>query len=135
MEQEKSCGAVIFNSEGKVLIVKHNAGHWDFPKGHMESGESEEQTALREVKEETNIDIKLLTKYRYESHYSPKENVEKTVVFFLAQSISDQLVKQDAEIANIGWFENKEAMDILTFDNAKEIYLKAYNDYLILNCK
>ncbi len=133
MEQEKSCGAVIFNRDGKVLIVKHNAGHWDFPKGHMEVGESEEDTALREVKEETNIDIELLTDFRYESHYSPKENVEKTVVFFLANSKSSDLVKQDAEIANIGWFDYKEAKEILTYDNAKELFEKAHNDYLNLN--
>ena len=59
MTTEKSCGAVIFNDEDKVLIVKHNAGHWDFPKGHMEAGETETQTAIREVKEETNIDVTL----------------------------------------------------------------------------
>lgn len=130
MTTEKSCGAVIFNAEGKVLIVKHNAGHWDFPKGHMEAGETETQTAIREVKEETNIDIDIIEEYRYESHYSPKENVEKTVVFFLAKSKSDKLVKQDAEIANIGWFSNSEALDILTYDNAKEIYINAYKDYI-----
>ena len=133
MEQEKSCGAVIFNRDGKVLIVKHNAGHWDFPKGHMEVGGSEEDTALREVKEETNIDITLITEYRYESHYSPKENVEKTVVFFLAKSKSSDLIKQDAEIANIGWFDYKEAKEILTYDNAKELFENAYNDYISLN--
>ena len=60
MTKEKSCGAVIFNNEDKVLIVKHNAGHWDFPKGHMEAGETEKQTALREVKEETKIDIHII---------------------------------------------------------------------------
>ena len=130
MTTEKSCGAVIFNDEDKVLIVKHNAGHWDFPKGHMEAGETETQTALREVKEETNIDIDILEDYRYESHYSPKENVEKTVVFFLAKSKSEKLEKQDAEIANIGWFSYKEALDIITYDNAKELYKKAYNDYI-----
>lgn len=130
MTTEKSCGAVIFNDEDKVLIVKHNAGHWDFPKGHMEAGETETQTAIREVKEETNIDIDIIEEYRYESHYSPKENVEKTVVFFLAKSKSDKLVKQDAEIANIGWFSYKEALDIITYDNAKELYKKAYKDYI-----
>lgn len=130
MTKEKSCGAVIFNNEDKVLIVKHNAGHWDFPKGHMEPGETEIDTALREVKEETNIDIEIVEKYRYESHYSPKENVEKTVVFFIAKNKSDNLIKQDAEIANIGWFSHDEALDIITYDNAKELYSKAYKDYI-----
>jgi len=130
MTQEKSCGAIIFNENNEVLIVKHNAGHWDFPKGHMEEGENEYQTAKREVKEETNIDIDLLTKYRYETHYSPKEGVEKTVVFFLAKSKSDDLIKQDTEIANIGWFSYDKALNIITYDNAKELFKKAYNAYM-----
>ena len=69
---------------------------------------------------------------KYESHYSPKENVEKTVIFFLARSISDTLVKQDAEIADIGWYSYEDALNILTYDNAKEILKKSYNDLLKL---
>ena len=65
MEQEKSCGAIVINKNNKILLVHHNAGHWDFPKGHIENGETEEQTAIREVKEETNIDIIINNKYRY----------------------------------------------------------------------
>ena len=132
MIQEKSCGAVIYNSNNEVLVVKHNAGHWDFPKGHVEENETEVQTALREVKEETNVDVHIYENIKYESHYSPKENVEKTVIFFLARSISDTLVKQDAEIADIGWYSYEDALNILTYDNAKEILKKSYNDLLKL---
>ena len=63
MEKEKSCGAIIYNNNKEVLIVKHNAGHWDFPKGHMEYQEDEFQTAIREVKEETNLDVELFKEY------------------------------------------------------------------------
>lgn len=128
MEKEKSCGAIIYNNNKEVLIVKHNAGHWDFPKGHMEYQEDEFQTAIREVKEETNLDVELFKEYRYEIHYSPKENVDKTVVFFLAKNKSNTLVKQDCEIQNIGWFEYKEALNILTYDIAKELLKKSYSD-------
>ena len=128
MEKEKSCGAIIYNNTKEVLIVKHNAGHWDFPKGHMEYQEDEFQTAIREVKEETNLDVELFKEYRYEIHYSPKENVDKTVVFFLAKNKSNTLVKQDCEIQNIGWFEYKVALNILTYDIAKELLKKSYSD-------
>ena len=64
MKKEKSCGCIVFN-DGKVLLVRHNKGHWDFPKGHVEPGETEEQTAKREVKEETNIDVEINTNFRY----------------------------------------------------------------------
>ncbi len=129
MLEEKSCGAIVYNSENKVLIVQHNAGHWDFPKGHVENNETEIETATREVKEETNIDIVIPdNNYRYEIHYCPKENVNKTVVFFLAKNSSDETVKQDAEISNIGWYSYKEAMEILTYNDAKKLLEKSYND-------
>ena len=94
----------------------------------MEYQEDEFQTAIREVKEETNLDVELFKEYRYEIHYSPKENVDKTVVFFLAKNKSNTLVKQDCEIQNIGWFEYKEALNILTYDIAKELLKKSYSD-------
>ncbi len=128
MQKEKSCGAIIYNQNKEVLIVKHNKGHWDFPKGHVEGNETEQETAIREVKEETNIDINILENYRYEIHYSPKENVEKTVVFFLANNTSKDTIKQDAEIANIGWFKYDEALDILTYNDAKRLLKKSYED-------
>ena len=56
METEISCGIIVFDGE-KVLLVKHKGGHTSFPKGHVEEGETEEQTAKREVKEELGIDI------------------------------------------------------------------------------
>ena len=53
---EKSCGVILFNGQ-EVLLLQHpdskNKGHWDFPKGHIENGETEPQTALRELAEET----------------------------------------------------------------------------------
>ena len=56
MKKEKSCGCIIIKDD-EVLLIKHNKGHWDFPKGHMEEGETEKQTAVREVKEETHMDV------------------------------------------------------------------------------
>ena len=80
MKKEKSCGCIIFNEKGEILLLHQNAGHWGLPKGHVEEGETEEQTAIREVKEETNIDVIINANYRYSMVYSPKENVEKEVV-------------------------------------------------------
>ena len=65
MKTEKSCGAVVLRkNQGRlqVLLIKHiNGGHWAFPKGHVEPGETEEQTALREIKEETGLSVTLDT--------------------------------------------------------------------------
>ncbi len=129
MKKEKSCGCVIVD-DNKVLLVKHNAGHWDFPKGHIENNETEEQTALREVKEETNIDVVIIPGYRYTIEYSPKENVLKEVVFFLANKISDELKPQESEISDIRWVEVNEAIEQITYDDSKNILRKIIKEVL-----
>ena len=128
MEQEKSCGAIVINKNNKILLVHHNAGHWDFPKGHIENGETEEQTAIREVKEETNIDIIINNKYRYTTSYSPKENVMKEVVYFLAQNIDEDKKPQLEEVSEVKWFSLEEAMNTITYENSKEILNKLKKD-------
>lgn len=121
MKQEKSCGAIVLNKNNEVLLVHHNKGHWDLPKGHVEEGETEEQTAIREVKEETNIDIVINSKYRYTTKYSPKEGVMKEVVFFLANNIGERQKPQLEEVSEVKWFEFEEAIKQITFDNSKII--------------
>ena len=94
MKYEKSCGAVIFRkTRGKyaVLLIKNRyADFWSFPKGHVEDGENEYQTAIREVKEETGIDIKIENGFRMESVYliGKKKNIEKKVVYFASLTIT-----------------------------------------------
>lgn len=119
MKFEKSCGAVVFDQD-KVLVVRHCAGHLDFPKGHMEAGETEEETAIREVKEETNIDIEL-TNRRYSIHYSPKPEVQKEVVFFVAKKVGGVIVPQEKEVSEARWISTKELFEELTFDSAKNL--------------
>ena len=63
MKYEKSCGAVIFDGD-KVLVIQQVKGHWGFPKGHVENGETEIETALREIKEETNLDVEIISRGR-----------------------------------------------------------------------
>ena len=128
MEKEKSCGAIVINKNNKILLVHHNAGHWDFPKGHIENRETEEQTAIREVKEETNIDIIINNKYRYTTSYSPKENVMKEVVYFLAQNIDEDKKPQLEEVSEVKWFTFEEAMNAITYENSKEILNKLKKD-------
>ena len=60
MRKEKSCGALVVRrgaESPEILLIKHNGGHWAFPKGHVEAGETEEETALREVQEETGLTV------------------------------------------------------------------------------
>ena len=88
MKKEKSCGAVIYkideNKRISFLIVKQKTGNFGFPKGHVEEGETEKETAIREIKEETNIDALVDTNFRMVSTYSPAKGIIKDVVFFVA---------------------------------------------------
>lgn len=128
MKKEKSCGCIVINDKNEVLLIHHNAGHWDFPKGHVEEGETEIQTAIREVKEETNIDVKVNGEYRYVTKYSPKEDVIKEVVYFLAKNISNNKEAQLEEVSEVKWFNFQDAIERITYENSKEILVKLIKD-------
>lgn len=84
MEKEKSCGCIIIEND-EALLLQHLDGHWGFPKGHIEENETEIQTALREVKEETNLDVEIDEKKRYTDNYITDRGSQKEVVLFIAK--------------------------------------------------
>lgn len=127
MKYEKSCGAVVFDGD-KILVIQQAAGHWGFPKGHVEEGETEVETAIREIKEETNVDVEINDKFRYVETYSPKEDVEKDVVFFVAKKIGGENIAQEEEVQNIVWVSCEEAMELLTFESSKNVLKKVMQD-------
>ena len=127
MKYEKSCGAIVVDDE-KVLLVKHNAGHWDFPKGHVEEGETEIETAIREVKEETNIDIKIEKENKYISEYSPKENVMKTVIYFIGEKVGGEDKPQIEEVSDVEWIDVNKAVERITHQRSKEIMMQVIKD-------
>ena len=125
MKKEKSCGAIVLkkeNDEFKVLLLKHQKGHISFPKGHVENGETEKETAIREIKEETNLDVKFIEGFRKVISYSPKENVLKDVVYFLAYPLNNDLVIEEKEIKEAYWVSLKEAFDLITHNNDKLLF-------------
>lgn len=130
MKYEKSCGAVIFD-EDKVLVIQQVKGHWGFPKGHVEDGETEVQTAIREIKEETNLDVEIDETHRYVERYSPEEGVEKDVIFFIAKKIGGEVKVQEEEVKDTEWLLPKDAMERLTYETSKVILKKVMKD---INC-
>ena len=125
MKFEKSCGAVCAWSEGgrrQVLMVRHIAGgRWAFPKGHVEAGESEPQTALREVLEETGVRVILLPEFRFVTNYSPVKGTMKKVVYFAARACSNAATPQPGEIEEARFFDAEEAMSRLTYPADKHL--------------
>lgn len=129
MDFEKSCGAVVFykqTGEYQFLVIKHrNNGHWGFPKGHVEKGELEQDTALREIAEETGLTVRLLNGFRHKIEYTPKEGIWKEVVFFLAEASDQDVTIQDEEIDDYKWLPYSKAHDLITFSNSKNTLAKA----------
>jgi len=132
MEFEKSCGAVIYKDDGgtySFLIVHMRLGHWSFPKGHVESGESEAMTAIREIKEETNLEVTLMKGFRKTVEYSPKPNVIKEVVYFIGTPKTNEIICQENEVVAAGWYRFDAAKALLTYQNDRNILCLA-NHYL-----
>lgn len=122
--QEKSCGVIVFYND-KVLLIKHNLGHIGFPKGHVEGMETEEETAIREVKEETNCDVEIIPGFRETITYSPKKNITKDVIFFIGKPLNKELSPQLAEVQKVDFVNYKEALNLLTYQDEKDLLKKA----------
>ena len=109
MNYEKSCGAIVyrrFHGNTEILLIRHiKSGYWSFPKGHVENGETEVETATREIKEETNIDVLIDSGFRETVSFSPRRDTSKTVVYFVAKALNNDTKPQLEEISEIRWVE------------------------------
>lgn len=125
--EERSAGAVVFRrAQGgpRYLLLKYPAGHWDLPKGNIESGEEPIQTMVREVREETGIvDLRVIPGYEKKIEYFYRRDgkkVHKTVVFFLAETMVEK-VTISFEHQDYGWFDYSEAIKTVTYPNARRL--------------
>ena len=131
MLREKSCGAVVFlkNTEVKYLLLHYEAGHWDFVKGNIEPNESEKDTVIRELQEETGIaDGRFIDDFREKVEYFYRRQgstIHKEVIFFLIETHTEK-VKLSYEHVGYTWLDYKSAMKRLTFKNAKDMLQKAH---------
>ena len=94
---------------------------WSFPKGHVEGTETEEETAVREIMEETGIQVALDTSFRHVITYAPKKETTKDVIYFLARALTYDYTPQEEEIAQIKWVEINHATSILSYDNDRQL--------------
>ncbi len=131
---ESSCGAVVFrmiSGEVRYLLIKNKrSANWGFPKGHIERGETKEETARREVLEETGIRIQIIPGFISKSEYTIQGKVEKSVSIFVAKTSDTQTVIQHEEIEDYVWLNYEKAIKTLKFENDRSILERA-NDFLI----
>ncbi|HVX03214.1 MAG TPA: NUDIX domain-containing protein [Nitrososphaera sp.] len=123
---EHSAGAVVVfvPSKGKpeYLLLHYTAGHWDFPKGNIEAGETEKEAAVREIREETGItDIEFVEGFRRVISYryrKARRLVEKQVSLFLVRTKTRE-IKISHEHIGFAWKNYEDAIEQLTYSNAK----------------
>ena len=125
LKKEKSCGCIILKDKKVLLIYEKIAQYWGFPKGHMEGNETELETAKREVKEEVGLDVEINENKRYEINYITDKGVDKTTVLYVATPKNDKIVMQEDEIEKSQWYDFDKALNILSFDNLKDIFRRA----------
>ena len=129
--KEKSAGAVIFreSSDGIVfLLLNYPSGHWDFVKGKIEKNEEPIQTVVRETKEETGIsDLSFIEGFEewieYEFQFEGKL-IHKKVIFFLAKTNTEEITISHEHLDYV-WLDFKNALEKVTYQNAKSILSEA----------
>ncbi len=131
MLETKSFGAVLYRKNGdrlEYLLLKHaNGGHWSLCKGHPEGNETEQETALREIWEETGLVVRFKKAFRAVISYSPYEGVHITVVFFLVKTKKKRLKLQKDEILNSVWLEYEDALKLLIHHDVAGVLSQAHN--------
>ena len=130
MQYVKSCGFIVYKTVENTnyyLIIKSTNGDVGFPKGHVEDGETELQTAIRELKEETNVDVEIIEGFRKQIEYPlPKRpDVIKQSVYFLGRAVTDDVICQEGEVINAAFVSYDDAMRTLTFEDTRQILADA----------
>lgn len=133
---ERSCGAVVFrkiNEDYRYLLIRNRrSSNWSFPKGHVEAGESQEDTAKREVLEETGLHINIIPGFISKSQYSIQNKIQKTVQLYVATTNDTQTRIQVEEIEDYIWLTYENALRSLKFENDKTILTDA-REFLLNN--
>ena len=139
---ERSAGFILFRTSGNTsaaaspsidFLLLDYGRHWEYPKGHVDKGESDLDAAIRELTEETGIaDARVIPDFRHEMVYffrdRKKTLVRKTVVFFLAETQTRNIVLSDEHVG-FEFLSFERAMQRLTFPGAKQV-LQSAHDFL-----
>lgn len=127
MRVETSSGIVVFrnhSNQREYLLLERREGFLDFPKGHIERGESEVEAARRETQEEAGVRVSPIEGFRKEMDYWFRfhgESIHKKVVMFTGKVSDDASPQISFEHVGLRWLNFRDAMDQLKFDNQIEL--------------
>lgn len=139
MKFQYSAGGVVYRRKAKsekrkeeilILLSQHSQHHgWGFPKGLIAEKETKEQTALREVKEETGVDGKIIRALNPITYWyvMEEEKVRKTVYYFIMEYVGGDIAKHDHEMENVEWLPKEKVEERLTYKSDKTVWKEARN--------
>lgn len=134
MKNQFSSGVVIYRKQNgtiEYLVLHYQKGHWDFPKGKIENGETKKEAALRELKEETGLVASLVPDFEdsfsYFFHDDEDSLIQKTVYFFIGYLLDNVPVKLSCEHKGFMWLEFNQALEQLTYQNARDLLIKVHS--------
>ena len=134
MRNKSGSGVIVFHRDEKnhiqFLLVQGYGNYWGFPKGHVEANEKHIDTALRELREETQIvDIELIHGLKYKESYVIERkrgpNIYKKITYFVGEVSQKKAQRLRSEIKQLGWFDLEYAKQLVVPDK-KEILEKVY---------
>lgn len=126
---EKSCGCVVVNDD-RVLLIRQKDNSIGFPKGHMEIGETEIETAIRETREETGLDVNIISTKKYKIKYYVDEIILKEVTYFLAKPVNpnSKIIVQKSELIDVNWFIKDDVGNFLTYEQLRILWEDIFLD-------
>lgn len=129
MRREFSAGAVVYqqiNGEPHYVLVQEASGYWGLPKGHIEQNETDKQAALREILEETGLQVQIITGLEEQVQYHIGKNILKQVVYFLAVFDHQNIQFHKGELRNAKLLPFQQAMNKLTYPSVRQVLQKAH---------
>ena len=119
---------IVKNSNDEILILRRhpksrtNPHKWELPGGKVDPGEFFDEALVREIKEETNLDVEIDANKRYTMEYVTDKGTLKQVVLFIAKCTGGEIKAQECEVNDIKWLDFDEAIETITYDNTRELF-------------
>lgn len=120
---ERGAGGVVFDDTGNVLLLRHASGHWVFPKGHVEAGETEIEAALREVREESGVEASCESEQCWHTSYVNPRGSKRLITWYACRALDARLRLEEALFVEGGFFPVEAALSKLSHGADRELLL------------